>query len=98
MNVTSALGDLVMSLQAHVDQSRMRRLRAYSQALIEPLEEHMEETYPDGRPLITVPEAVFVLAAATLYVHGHYGGAAKTIVRKARKQSEQKWKESEDNV
>lgn len=84
MNVTNTLGDLVTHLQGHVDEVRMRRLRAYAQALIEPLEEHMQDTYPDGRPLINVPEAVFVLAAATLYVHGHYGGAAKVITRKAR--------------
>ena len=86
MNVTNTLSDLVMSLQGHVDQARMRRLREYSQALIEPLEEHMNETYPDGRPLVTAQEGVFVLTAAALYLHGKYGGAAKVITRRSRQQ------------
>lgn len=54
-------------------EERKRRLREYSQAVIEPTVEHAAEG------LLTYPELVHVFAAAALYLQLHYVSGTEKV-------------------
>lgn len=55
-----------------ISETRLRKLRAYAQALVEPLEDHVNGgTDDDGpfEPCIKYEEVVAILVSAALFVH-----------------------------
>lgn len=48
---------------------RLRRLRNYTQAVVEPLIEHTQELTPEGASLLEPEELVAVLVSSALFVH-----------------------------
>lgn len=48
---------------------RLRRLRNYTQAVVEPLIQHTQEISAEGRPLLEPEELTAVLVSSALFVH-----------------------------
>jgi hypothetical protein len=52
-----------------IPPDRLRRLRNYTQAIVDPLIQHTQEISAEGRPLLEPEELTAVLVTSALFVH-----------------------------